>query len=373
MQRSTMRMYAHVVAGAFLAVSGVVAVAQTPSDDAANNSRLGLGVFYEHEGGPGVEFDFSVDDLFGRGIEAEANFSTTERAREGRVGAGFTLSSGWDMGLTISGSRSDPRGVAFEHQAFGAELTLERQLSPDLHLSTRLRQSHSKIFRVISDQPILKDEEAAGWQVDRSIGYALRYRSPQSANDGYSRFLAGFSQDFSGFGGDRRYLVSRAYLTLRHGFMDGWVRTRAELEVAGLHMQSGNSRTSERFYLGDHMRGFRKYGAGPRDTTATGNDMLGGNFLAVARLDAEVPMTRAPDNKLFGGAFLDIGSAWGLDDVRAASGGMVDDQIRLRAVAGVNLGWDTGMGRLNVTIADSLVKQNADKVMNVNVAFSTRF
>lgn len=364
---------AHVLAGVLLALSGATAFAQTQFEDEAPIGRFGFGLFYEADGGSGLEFDIYTHDLFGRGVEAEASFSTTQRARHGRVAASSALASGWDIGLAISGSQTDRRGVSFEYKAFGAAVTLGRQLSPDLRFSTRLRQLHSRISRVNTDQPVLVDEGAAGWQVDRSIGYALRYRAPQSAYDGYSRVLAGFSQDLSGFGGDRKYLVSRAYLTLRHGLMDGWLRTRAELEVAGLHMQSGSSRISERFHLGDYIRGFRHYGAGPRDTTATGNDAMGGNFLAVARFDAEVPLTAAPDNRLLGGAFVDVGSAWGLDDARAVGGGVVDDQRRWRAVAGVNLGWDTGMGRLNLTLADAVVKRDGDKIMNVNVSFSTRF
>lgn len=361
------------MSAAILVLHGVAASAQTPSADDAPIGRLGIGLFFEAEGGPGVEFDIHTRDLLGRGVEAEAGFSTTQRARHGRIVASSARSSGWDVGFAISGSQSDRSGVAFEYSAFGAEMTLGRQIWPDLRFSTRLRQFHSQISHVGTDQPALNSEEAAGWQVDRSIGYTLRYRSPQPAYDGYPRFLAGFSQDLSGLGGDRHYLASRAYLTLRHGFMDGWLRMRAELEVAGLSMQSGSSRISERFHLGDHMRGFRHHGAGPRDTTATGNDAMGGNFLAVARLDAEVPLTAAPDNRFFGGGFVDVGSAWRLDDVRAAGGGVVDDQRRWRAVAGVNLGWDTGMGRLNLTLADALVKRDGDKIMNVSVSFSTRF
>lgn len=356
-----------------LVLCSVAAFAQTPFEDEAPIGRFGFGLFYEEEGGPGLEFDIYTHDLFGRGVEAEASFSTTQRARHGRIAASLPLASAWDIGIAISGSQTDRRGVSFEYKAIGAEVTLGRQLSPDLRFSTRLRQVHSGISRVNTDQPVLIDEGGAGWQVDRSIGYALRYHSPRLAYDGYSRLVAGFSQDLSGFGGDRKYLASRAHLTLRHGLMNGWLRTRAELEVAGLHMQSGSSRISERFHLGEYMRGFRHHGAGPQDSTAAGNDAMGGNFVAVARLDAEVPLTRAPDNRLFGGAFVDFGSAWGLDDTRAAKGGVVDDQRRWRAVAGVNLGWNTGMGRLNLTLADAVVKRDGDKVMNVNVSFSTRF
>jgi outer membrane protein insertion porin family len=353
----------------------VAASAQAPFEDEAPIGRFGFGLFYGAEGGPGLEFDMHTHDLFGRGVEAEASFSTTQRARHGRIAANSPLASvpGWNIGVAISGSQTDRRGVSFEFKAIGAEVIIGRQISPDLRFSSRLRQVHSEISGVNTDQPVLIDDESAGWQIDRSIGYALHYRSPQQAYDGHSRLLAGFSQDFSGFGGDRKYLVSRASLVLRHGFIESWLRTRAELEVAGLHMQSGRSRISERFHLGDYMRGFRHHGAGPRDATATGNDAMGGNFLAVARFDAEVPLTVGPDRRLFGGAFVDVGSTWGLDDDRAAGGGVVDDQRRWRAVAGVNLGWNTGYGRLNLTLADAVVKRDGDKVMNVNVSFSTRF
>lgn len=364
---------AHVLAGVFLGLFGATAYAQTPFEDEAPIGRFGFGLFYEAEGGPGLEFDIYTHDLFGRGIEAEANFSTTQRARFGRVAASASLASSWDIGLAISGSRIDPRGISFAYEALGAEATLGRQLTPELRFLTRMRLLHSRISRVSTDQPVLVGDAAAGWQVDRSIGYELGFRSHQLAYEGHSRLQAGFSQDLSGLGGDRRYLVSRAHLTLRHGFMDGWLRTRAKLEFAGLHMQSGNSRISERFHLGDHMRGFSHYGVGPRDVTATGVDAMGGEFLAVARFDAEVPLSQVANNQLFGGVFVDVGSVWGLGDARAAGGGVIDDRRHWRAVVGVNLGWDTGMGRINLTLSDAVLRREFDNVMNVNVSFSTRF
>ncbi len=349
--------------------------AQIAAADDAPVGRFGLGLFYEVEDGPGLEFDLQARNLFGRDIEADASFSTTQRERHGRIAATSSLAGfpGWDIGFAITGQQTDQRGVAYDHTALGAQLTLGRNISHNMRFQARLGQRHSRISNVGTDQPVLVDEGAAGWVVDRSIGYGFRYVAPPEAYDGLSVFQAGFSQDVSGLGGDRRYLVSRAQVTLRQGFMGGWLRTRAELELGALQMQSGNSRATERFYLGDYMRGFRRYGAGPRDTSATGNDAMGGDYLAVMRFDVEVPLTRSPANRFFGGAFVDVGSAWGLGDDRAAGGGTIDDARHWRAVAGVNVGWNTGMGRVNLTLADAVVRQASDQVMSVNLSFSTRF
>lgn len=363
------------VSCAMVALCGTVAAAQSEVEDAAPVGRLGVGFFYEAEGGPGVEFDLHTRTLFGYPIEAEASFSTAQRERSGRVATGFDLAfaPSWGIGFEIIGLQSEPRAVSFEYVALGGAVVIGRELSPGLRFSSHFRQLNSRIGRLNTNQPSLIDEEGAGWQIDRSMGFSLRFRSSQEVFDELPWFSAGFSLDYSGLGGDREYLRGHTQLALRQGLMGGWLRIRAGLELAGMHMQSGSSRISERFHLGEYMRGFRRYGAGPRDATATGNDVLGGNFLAVARFDSEVPLTRAPDNRLFGGVFMDVGSVWGLDDSRAAGGGVVDDRLRWRAVAGINLGWDTGMGRLNLTLADAVLRRDGDKVMNVNVSFSTRF
>lgn len=335
--------------------------------------RFGGGVFYEAESGPGAEFDFELRNLFGSGFEAGAGFSTTQRARYGSLSASTALGTHGDIEVKLSGSRANRVGVSFEQSGYGLEIRRGHSLSPEFRFSTRIRQMHTRIERLNTDQPTLLDEANAGWQLDRSIGYALDFRSSQLAYGAYSWLTAGIYQDISGFGGDRHYLTSRANLTLRRGLIGGWLRARADFEFGLVHTLSGSSRISERFRLGDHMRGFGPFGAGPRDVMSSGRDSMGGNYLAVGRFSAEVPLTGAPDSRFFGGVFLDAGSVWGLDTAHAADGGAIDDKYHWRVTTGVNLGWYTDVGRLNLTIADALVKRDGDRVMNISVSLSNKF
>ena len=86
---------------------------------------------------------------------------------------------------------------------------------------------------------------------------------------------------------------------------------------------------TDRFFGNGKIRGFDANGIGPRDLAATNQDALGGNIFAVARFEADFPLGLPEEYGITGGAFLDVGSVWGLDNT-AGSGGPVDDSFHPR-------------------------------------------
>src|SRR5690606_32017754 len=120
--------------------------------------------------------------------------------------------------------------------------------------------------------------------------------------------------------------------------MNEEVTLRAIVEGGYIHGLSGQTtRVTDRFFAGGKMRGFEPKGIGPRDGGADGyRDALGGNAFAVARFEADFPLGLPEEYGITGGAFLDVGSVWSLDDTDGLLG-PVDDSLKPRVAVGVSL------------------------------------
>ena len=116
-------------------------------------------------------------------------------------------------------------------------------------------------------------------------------------------------------------------------------------------------------------------GIGPRDLNSTNFDALGGNYFAVARLEADFPLPLPEEYGISGGAFLDFGSVWGLDNTAGGLTGtnLVDDNAYLRASIGVSVFWDTPVGPLRFNFSQPLAKQVYDDVRSFDLTVSTSF
>src|SRR5690606_6214573 len=108
---------------------------------------------------------------------------------------------------------------------------------------------------------------------------------------------------------------------------------------------------------GGKIRGFEPKGIGPRDGGTDGyRDALGGNAFAVARFEADFPLGLPEEYGITGGAFLDVGSVWSLDDTDGIGGvGSVDDSFKPRVAVGLSLLWNTPMGPLRFNFSRALV------------------
>ena len=99
-------------------------------------------------------------------------------------------------------------------------------------------------------------------------------------------------------------------------------------------------------------------------------DAVGGNYFAVARLEAEFPLGLPEENGITGGIFADVGSVWGLDNTL---GGIIDDDMHLRSSVGVSVFWNTALGPLRFNFSKAINKQTYDLEQNFDLTVSTRF
>ena len=279
---------------------------------------------------------------------------------------------------------------------------------------------------------VLDSEQTGGEQFSSAIGYTYGLRTLDSGLNPDAGVLFRVNQDLAGLGGDAKFIKTTALFVAERELLNRDVTVRAILE-GGMHHDLGDhgSRYTERFSLTGRMRGFEVNGTGPRDydvleitnetdlgsysfvraddgeiwtdegcvdtgggtPVVTGEDCLAlvrsnslrGNYYAVAKFETEFPLGIPEEYGIRGGAFLDIGSVWGLDnqDVMLTTGTgesameivtpTIDDGFNPRVAAGVSLFWGTPIGPLRFNFSKALVKEDYDIPRSFDLTVSTRF
>ena len=176
-------------------------------------------------------------------------------------------------------------------------------------------------------------------------------------------------------GGDVNYIETTALAGYQKQVYNEEITLRATIEGGAIHsLDDQNTRITDRYFLSSRqMRGFEPLGLGPRDLAAPNEDALGGNYYAVARLEAEFPLGLPEEYGMRGGVFLDAGSVWGLEDTSGFGGVEVDDDFKLRSAVGVSLLWDSPLGPLRFNWAEALQAEDFDNTRSFNVTLSTEF
>ena len=207
----------------------------------------------------------------------------------------------------------------------------------------------------------LSADLALGKSISSSVGYGYSWDSRRNGISEDYFYLFRFNQDLAGLGGDARYLKTEVLGVAETKVLGGNVTLRAEAEGGALLSFGGDTRVMDRFFMTGKIRGFEPYGLGPRENGYP----LGGNFYAVARLEAEFPIGLPERLGIKGGAFVDVGTLWG-------TGGATDD-ASLRAVAGVSLFWTSPIGPLRFNFSQAMSKQSYDREQTFDLTISTKF
>ncbi|TAG20089.1 MAG: outer membrane protein assembly factor BamA, partial [Rhodobacterales bacterium] len=336
---------------------------------------LSLGLTYSVANGTGFNIGFSESNFLGRGQRLSMNlnagtdnqnssFSFTEPALLGRD-LSFSVGAYYRTSDNQSSAVYDTRNIGF---TTGIGFPLGEQSNLDL----RLRVSEDKIFNYTGTSPILQAESDAGALRTFSLGYTYEYDTRITGLNPKGGVLLRFGQDFAGLGGDTKYIQTTALALAESRVLNEEVTVRAIFEGGAISSLGDNtSRVTERFFGNGKIRGFEGNGIGPRDLGAADQDALGGNLFAVARFEADFPLGLPEEYGISGGAFLDVGSVWSLDN--SAGVGTVDDSFNPRAAVGLSVFWTTPIGPLRFNFSRALVKEDYDQEQNFDLTISTQF
>ena len=341
---------------------------------------LTFGASYSEDTGPALTLGFSERNFLGRGQSLLFNLETGTEDESARFAFVEPFVLGRDLQFRFSAAyaTTDYDNAHYNTSVYSIEPAINFPVSENGRLTLSYRLAREGIDDVSEgSSPIIKEEEGDLWT--SSVGYEFSYDTRRTGLNPTAGILFVFGQEFAGLGGDNQYIRTEAELTGQMLVWNEEVTLRGTIEGGALNMLSGDSRLTDRFFLTSRqLRGFEYRGVGPRDLEVENDDVLGGNYYAAMRFESEFPIGLPDEYNITGGAFLDFGSVWGLDDVDGGDDGeddleLVDDDFYLRSSIGLSLFWDTPLGPLRFNFSRPLAQEDYDEENNFSFAFQTQF
>ncbi|SDE10244.1 outer membrane protein assembly factor BamA [Limimaricola pyoseonensis] len=334
---------------------------------------LSFGANFSTDNGLGLVAGFSERNFLGRGQLFSLDISTSEKNR--RISFDFAepafLGRDLRFGIGVDYRSTDNDSALYDTDTFRISPSFTFPVSENGRLQTYYAAEYTDITDVSDDaSEIIKaeKEEAGVWT--NSVGYNYSYDSRRAGLDQRSGYRLRFGQEFGV--GDEAFIKTTALASAETRVWGEDVLLRATVEGGVLHHEDGDTRVTDRFFLGSRlMRGFEPGGIGPRD--ADSDDALGGNKYAVTRLEAEFPLGLPEDYGISGGLFADYGSVWDIGSDRGTGAEVLYDDYTPRAVVGASIFWDTPIGPLRFNFTEALQAEERDETRNFDLTISSRF
>lgn len=337
---------------------------------------LTLGMSYSNDSGAGLAIGFSEANFLGRG----QNLSVDINAGSDTKNSSFSFTEpallGRDLSFSVGGyyNVAEQANAVYNTRNVGATTGIGFPMGEMSRVSLKFRASEERMTNYNGDSPILDAEVAQGALMTVSLGYSYQYDTRTSGLNPKGGVLLRFGQDFAGLAGDNKYVETTAFAMAESRIMNEEVTIRAIFEGGALtSFGDSTTRVTERYFGNGKVRGFAGNGFGPRDTAATSSDALGGNMFAAARFEADFPLGLPEEYGITGGAYLDVGSVWSLQDTAGFGGSTVDDSIHPRAAVGFSVFWTTPIGPLRFNFSKVLLKESYDKEQNFELTISSQF
>ena len=342
---------------------------------------LGFGGTYSADEGPGLAINFTERNFLGRGQTLGLTLSTADEA--GQYGFRFIepafLGRDIAFGIDLRYSQSDSDDTNYDTESiiFSPSLTFPVSLSGRVQLRYSALRNEQLTRDPVTNGVVVQNEINAGAQTSSLLGYRYVYDTRNNGSNPNAGILFEFGQDFSGFGGDLKYIKTTAKILAQRRILNDEVTLRASLESGLLAWSGGTSRTVDRFLLGPQiLRGFDPGGIGPREINTNNSDPLGGNMYVAARFEAEFPLGLPDEIGLSGAVFYDVGNLWNLDDVNlggVGTGAIVGEGGSFRHVLGFSVLWDSVVGPLRFNFSKALRKEDFDQEQTFDLTLSTTF
>ena len=347
----------------------------------ASTGALSFGASYGVDTGFGVAVGLRESNFLGRGQRLAFSINTAGDAASASLSFFEPALLGRDLGggIDVFYRTTDRFNAAFDTREIGFSPSIVFPVGEDSRLELRYTIGSNDLS--IEDDvrpfvsPILLREADRGEIIASSVGYTFSYDTRASGFSPDTGVLFRFGQDFAGLGGDAQYVRTTALAGAYHRLARSDITLRAEVEGgAVLGYGDYDPRVTERFFTsGRSFRGFEARGIGPRDTASAAEDPLGGEYFAVARFETGFPLGIPEEYGIRGGAFLDLGSVWGLDDTDGVGDEAVPNDFALRSTVGLALFVTTPIGPLRFNFTEALLKEEYDRERNFDLTISTEF
>ncbi len=358
-----------------------VAVTEAPT------GSLSLGASYGASTGFGVNIGFSERNFLGRGQGLTLNVQTGSDNLDSKVVFNEPAFLGRDLnfGFAAGYNQTTQQNSNYDKTVISISPSLGFAVNDLARLRVNYGLSSEDVSNVggttvnTSSSEILQAE--AGSAIRSSVGFTYTWDDRNSGLRPNGGVMVQFGNEFAGLGGDVRVVQTSLRALAETKVLNGDMTLRASFE-GGAVTSYGDyvTRVTDRYLSAGTLRGFEPNGIGPRDLNASNKDALGGNYFSAVHLEASFPLGLPEEYGISGGAFVEAGSVWGLNN-RAGTAkvggdpadGTVDDSMHIRTVAGLTLFWTTPLGPLRFDFTRAGAKQDYDQEKTFDFTISTRF
>ncbi|MEM7302494.1 MAG: outer membrane protein assembly factor BamA [Pseudomonadota bacterium] len=343
--------------------------------------EFSIGGGYSTASGALAEISFSEKNFLGRGQhiriaaglglddDSKYEFSFTEPYFLGRrIAAGFDI---------VQSTTTADDSILYENVTTLGRLRAKFPLNDDLSVELNYTFKNEDISVSNPAAVSAATRQAIGTWVTSSVGYTVVYSTIDNFQVPREGIYVKFSQDFAGVGGDASYIKTTGRATAYHTVSEEFDLVVMGAVGAGHIVGLGqNLRIVDNFFQGgETIRGFARYGIGPRDIGT--NEALGGTTYINATAELQFPLPAVPTSfGLRGAVFAEAGTLYGNEFSGAGLAASTlstfnDDTIR--ASIGASIIWNSPFGPLRADFAHALNKAAFDRTELFRFGVSTKF
>jgi len=338
-----------------------------------STGEISFGAGYSTTGGILGDISIRERNLLGKGQDLRLGLSLGSLST--LIDLSFTepyfLDRPMAAGFDIFRTSNDRQSIAsYSDRSLGFALRSGWSLTEHTRQSVRYTLRQTEIYNV---QPFasLIVQSQAGSSITSEVSESIAWDTRDQRLNPTKGWLARHTVAVGGLGGTEYYLRTTVDGVYYQGIFEDIVASIGG--SAGFVAPFNNSvlRLGNRFFVGgDNLRGFRVGGIGPRDANTT--DALGGQYFYTGTAELSFPVPGLPKElPLFGKAFVDVGSLWGVVD-NSSLFNILDSQV-MRVAPGFGVQWISPFGPIRLDYAIPIQQAPWDKTENLHVSFGTRF
>ncbi len=217
-----------------------------------------------------------------------------------------------------------------------------------------------------------------GTFLSSSVGQTFFYDKRDNRIDPKKGYYLSFSQEYSGAGGDIKYIKNDATTGVYLPIYKNDVILKMSLRGGLIDGIGQGVRSNFGYFLGGNdFRGFNFNGLGPRlkgaDGNAKGGPAVGGKIYYVGSAEMRFPLGLPRELGIYGALFSENGVVKSVDkDVVGATYGIADSSL-IRSSYGLSLVWSSPMGPIRLDFSKVARKEAYDVTQVFRFSFGTSF
>jgi len=346
----------------------------TASVEEQSTGELSFGIGYSSATGALFDVGISERNLLGKGQDLRANFSIAQQQMQ--VNLSFTepyfLNRRLVAGADLIASKTDYQNESgFTSNSYGGTLRLGFAYNEYMFqrfnysaTATNLTGLNAAVSQYIREQ--------SGTAITSQLSQVLAYDRRNNVIDPTDGYYITLSTDLAGLGGTERFVRGGIGGAFYIEPLTGWIfsSTASGTYIVGLGQ---DIKIYQRTQLGGYsLRGFKDFGASPRDATTF--DALGGDWMATASFELRVPLGIPKEAGIKTKLFNDWGVIGPPKDLKNRGTIQVLDSQVIRGSAGIGVEWTSPVGIIALDYSPFIFNaQPFDRKSRFRINFGNRF